>query len=710
MHTIFTARRRATSGATSGCRRGFHRVALALTGVAAAMMFMLVPSLASADSGSTLTVIGTSDVSDSGLIPNLIGPQFQQAFPQFTFKYIGTASGTAISSAETGSMGASALIVHAPTLENQFVAGGFSYQTTGSGPSTKPFGSAIWINDFVLAGPTGDPAGVAANGANNIAQAFVDVATAGVAGKATFVSRGGTPGTTTEEHAIWADVNAAGLLPAGVTLCTVSASLGGGMTPIAQGGVPTNGAACPGAALPGSAGGGALPSWYVVTALNQGPNVVAANACTTFSKSGANSCYVLTDRGTYDFLASGTDPAGSVPNLKIVTRGPQAASAPGGANALINYFHAYVLNPATVPGVNAVAAQDFVNFLTSPTVQNELQNYLPTSVTGDPGGPPFVATANPKVTINAPGIPAIFTAGKPVTLTGNILNKETGFPALNGVTVSLSQVVNGLPVAVPGATATTDANGNFTLSFNPTATGSYEVTTPEISKVEDATLNPVFGDVLSPSASAATTVTVKSVITALKARSNGAGVAVFGSVAPGTGHNKGTVTISARPTGSKKGYKKLATVKLAASDSNFAAAPKLGAGKWQLKAVFADSGQVTTSPAKTITFKLGTKPKTSVSRDSTKVSGQFVKVPATVKPRAASKGGVVKLLVLKATNPAKPQFNQKDKAEVRKGKNTVTLRTKLSGAGHYLLELSYSSKGSTTSYTTLRGVTIKSTK
>ena len=188
------------------------------------MAFMLVPPLANADTSSTLTVIGTSDVSDSGLIPNLIGPQFQQAYPQFTFKYIGTASGSAITSAETGSQGASALIVHAPTLENQFVAGGFSYQTSGTGPSTNPFGSAIWTNDFVLAGPTGDPAGVAANGATNIAQAFVDVATAGLAGKATFVSRGGTPGTTTEEHAIWADVNAAGLTPTGVTLCAVPAS------------------------------------------------------------------------------------------------------------------------------------------------------------------------------------------------------------------------------------------------------------------------------------------------------------------------------------------------------------------------------------------------------------------------------------------------------------------------------------------------------
>ena len=685
---------------------------MTLTGVAAAIAFMVVPTLANADTESTLTVIGTSDVSDSGLIPNLIGPQFQQAYPQFTFKYIGTASGTAITSAETGSMGASALIVHAPTLENQFVAGGFSYQTTGTGPSTKPFGSAIWINDFVLAGPTGDPAGVAANGANNIAQAFADVAAAGVAtpSKATFVSRGGTAGTTTEEHAIWADVNAAGLLPAGVTLCTVPANLGGGMTPIEPGAGTTNGAPCPGGVLPGSPGGGTAPSWYQITALTQGPNVVAANACTTFSKSGPNSCYVFTDRGTYDFLASGTDSAGSVSNLKIVTRGPQASTAPGGQFALINYFHAYVLNPAIVPNANVVAAQDFVNFLTSPTVQNELANYLPTASTGDPGGPPFVATANPTVTIAKPGIPATFTAGKPVTLTGNIVNKEPGFPALNGVTVSLSQVVNGLPVAVPGATATTDANGNFTLSFNPTVSGSYEVTTPEISKVEDGTLNPVFGDVLSPSASAATTVAVKSVITALKARSNGAGVAVFGSVAPGTNHSKGTVTISGRPVGSKKGYKKLATVKLAATDSNFAAAPKLGPGNWQFQAVFADTGQVTTSPAKTITFKLGAKPKTSVSRDSTTVKGQVIKVPATVKPRAAAKGGVVTLLVLKATNPAKPQFNQKDKADVRKGKNTVTLKTKLSGAGHYLLELKYSSNGSTASYTALRGVTIKSTK
>ena len=114
--------------------RGQVRLIAPLVGLATAAMLLVSPALAGADTSGTLTVIGTSDVSDSGLIPNLIGPQFQQAFPQFTFKYIGTASGTAVTSAETGSMGASALIVHAPTLENQFVAGGSRIRPAGLDP------------------------------------------------------------------------------------------------------------------------------------------------------------------------------------------------------------------------------------------------------------------------------------------------------------------------------------------------------------------------------------------------------------------------------------------------------------------------------------------------------------------------------------------------------------------------------------------------
>ncbi len=131
-----------------------HLSPLLIAALAAALA-LLAPALASADSSSTLTVVGTSDVSDSGLMPNLIQPAFNKAYPQFTFKYIGTATGTAITNAETGANGPSVLIVHAASLENNSSANGFSFE---------PYGRAIFTNDFVLAGPTGDPAGVAANG------------------------------------------------------------------------------------------------------------------------------------------------------------------------------------------------------------------------------------------------------------------------------------------------------------------------------------------------------------------------------------------------------------------------------------------------------------------------------------------------------------------------------------------------------------------
>ena len=222
----------------------------------------------------------------------------------------------------------------------------------------------------------------------------------------------------------------------------------------------------------------------MVTGLTQGPNVVAANACNGYP-SGSNSCYVLTDRGTYDYLASGTDPAGSIPSLKIVTRN-DSASAPGGANELINYFHAYIINP-TKPGeaVNLPAAQAWLNFLTSQPVQAQLSTYL--ANTSDPGGPPFVADASP-VLSTPTGIPHKFKAGKPVTVTGTVTNAEPGFPVLANVPVTINEVVGSL--SLPVATARTNATGKYSLRFSPPSTGKYDVTTTQISMIEDSTLSP----------------------------------------------------------------------------------------------------------------------------------------------------------------------------------------------------------------------------
>ena len=213
------------------------------------------------------------------------------------------------------------------------------------------------------------------------------------------------------------------------------------------------------------------PSWYFINANStQGANVHGRR--TRAPTGHANTCYVLTDRGTYDYLASGTDPAGTIPNLKIVTRGPQSASAPGGVNALVNYFHVYIINPSK-PGetVNLTAAQDFVSFLTSQAFQSQLKTYLPTA---DPAGPPFVADASPNLTVSS-GLPKNYHAGKPLTVKGTLVNAEPGYPALAGQTVNVDQIVGGVPLTV--ASGKTNSTGAYSIKFTPPRPAQYQVST-----------------------------------------------------------------------------------------------------------------------------------------------------------------------------------------------------------------------------------------
>ena len=559
---------------------------LALTLLAAALL--LSPAAAKADDSGSLTVVGTSDVSDSGLMPNLLQPQFSNEFPQYAFKYIGTATGTAITSAETGSQGASVLIVHAPSLENQFVAQGYSFEQ---------YGRAIFTNDFILAGPQSDPAGVSSNAAHNAAQAFADIAAAGINGggspQATFVSRGGTPGTTVEEHQIWQLVDSSGLAPSGLLLCSLNATVGGGETPITVGNGPTaNGQPCPNSgALPT---GSQLPKWYLATGLTQGPNVIAANAC-TFLVSPPNTCYVFSDRGTYDYLASGTDPAGTIPNLTILTR-DNSALAPGGANLLINYFHAYIINP-NKPGeaVNLTAAKDFLDFLTNPFVQAELKNYLPS--TPDPGGAPFKADASPIISVTS-GFPRAVSAGRSVTVRGTLINAQQGFPAPGAQKITVDQVAGG--AVLPVKSSTTDANGNFSITFTPPSTGTYQLSTQQIAMIEIPTLNPVYGDLLSPAATAGARMSVQGAVTITSARPGTGKVTVSGTVVPGAPDSRATVVILARRQGSRGGFSQITVKSLKAGQKSFAVTASLKAGKWQLVARYQDPGQLLTSQSRPV--------------------------------------------------------------------------------------------------------------
>src|SRR5262249_44883511 len=142
--------------------------------------------------GVPFKVVGTADVSDSKLMANLIEPGFEAAYPQYDLQYTSMGTGEALNAAKTGTY--SATIVHAASLENQWVADGFSLEPAGR--------SFVW-GDFVLLGPASDPAGVLNGGQHDIVAAYEKVAAAGAAGHATFVSRGTTAGTVVQEHQLW---------------------------------------------------------------------------------------------------------------------------------------------------------------------------------------------------------------------------------------------------------------------------------------------------------------------------------------------------------------------------------------------------------------------------------------------------------------------------------------------------------------------------
>ncbi len=656
-------------------------------------------SLASADSASTLSVIGTSDVSDSGLMPNVIQPAFSAAFPQFTFKYTGSATGTAIGNAETGTGGPSVLIVHAASLENQFVAGGFSYN--------NQYGNAIFRNDYVLAGPTADAthANVAADGAHNIAQAFADIARAGVVNNAIFFTRGGAttaPGAVVAEHQYWQLVNNAGLTPAGVVLCTVSAADGGGMSPISPGTQPTSGQPCPDSGTVDGTNTD-LPSWYKINAGNQAANVLATNACTGTGVP-ANSCYSLTDRGTFDYLASGTDPAGTIPNLKIVTR-DNSASAPGGINALINYFHAYIINPAK-PGesVNLTAAQDFVNFLTSPALQGQLKNYLPSV---DPGGAPFVADASP--TITAAGFASTVTAGTPVTVTGQVINNELGYPALGGKTVSIDQLGGLTPLAV--ASATTDATGHYRIKFTPRSSGSFQAATGAISQIEDATLNPPYGDILSPGASAASLVAVNATAAITKTHSSPGSVKVSGTLAPAALDAKAVVTLRARKRSSKGSFRTIATQALKAGAATFSLTGSLATGAWTVEVQYADPGAFNpaTSVTRNVTVPLAKGPKLGYKK--LKIKNGLLTLTGKLGVAPKKTKGTVRLFAHPLNKLGhkgkKAKFRQVAKTTIKAGHRTFTLKHRFNRGYRYMLKLQYTHKGQRITNSKYRNVVVR---
>ncbi|MEW5945229.1 MAG: substrate-binding domain-containing protein [bacterium] len=138
-----------------------------------------------------LRLATTTSAVNSGILDHLL-PAFEKRL-NVKVDVLPVGSGKAFRLAEQGDV--DLVLVHAPAAEDEFLAGGFGVNRR-----------VVMYNDFVIAGPGSDPAGV--RSAGSAADAMSGIAAAGAA----FVSRGDDSGTHRKEKELW---ESAGVNPEG---------------------------------------------------------------------------------------------------------------------------------------------------------------------------------------------------------------------------------------------------------------------------------------------------------------------------------------------------------------------------------------------------------------------------------------------------------------------------------------------------------------
>ena len=160
----------------------------------AALLLALVfssPSNGAEVTQRTVILSTTTSTQDSGLLDVLI-PLFEKQ-TGYSIKTISVGTGQALALAAKGD--ADVALVHAPSLEKQYVAEGKLLNRR-----------LVMYNDFVIIGPKEDPAKA------RLAKSAVGALKAIEQAKASFVSRGDNSGTHVLEKALW---KSAGIEPKG---------------------------------------------------------------------------------------------------------------------------------------------------------------------------------------------------------------------------------------------------------------------------------------------------------------------------------------------------------------------------------------------------------------------------------------------------------------------------------------------------------------
>lgn len=153
----------------------------------AAVMLLLGASALQAQE-KTIILATTTSTQDSGLLDVLV-PAFEKKTGYFV-KTISVGSGQAMAMGQKGE--ADVLLVHSPAAEKQFMADGLGVERR-----------LVMHNDFIILGPTEDPAKI--KGMKSAPEAFKKIAAAG----SLFLSRGDNSGTHAKEKAVWKDAGVA---------------------------------------------------------------------------------------------------------------------------------------------------------------------------------------------------------------------------------------------------------------------------------------------------------------------------------------------------------------------------------------------------------------------------------------------------------------------------------------------------------------------
>jgi tungstate transport system substrate-binding protein len=156
-------------------------------GLAAALLVTPLPAFAQS---KVVILSTTTSTQDSGLLDVLV-PAFEQK-TGYSVKTVAVGTGQALALAGRGE--ADVTLAHAPSLEKKYVQEGKMQNRR-----------LVMYNDFVIAGPPGDPAGIKGRSA-------VEALTRSAAAAAPFASRGDNSGTHVLEKALWKD---AGVAPGG---------------------------------------------------------------------------------------------------------------------------------------------------------------------------------------------------------------------------------------------------------------------------------------------------------------------------------------------------------------------------------------------------------------------------------------------------------------------------------------------------------------